>query len=200
MSAHDQLVEMMENYIAENKKFSEKKVKAAATRARAALQEIGKAVKERRKEIIEEKNAIQMSGEKLTINENGLVTHIENNTLSVDLSAYEAIEDLQYDYSSPYVLPALSPTEDIATSNIFSMSHDIDGKMRISGDDADIEINGVSLRQTLEDIQQRMAILQPNPELEKEFKELREIRQQYIKLERNLLEKKEMWETLNKDD
>mgnify|MGYP000397210034 FL=1 len=72
--------------------------------------------------------------------------------------------------------------------------------MRISGDDADIEINGVSLKQTLEDIQQRMAILQPNPELEKEFKELREIRQQYIKLERNLLEKKEMWETLNKDD
>ena len=58
MSAHDQLVEMMENYIAENKKFSEKKVKAAATRARAALQAIGKAVKERRKEIIEEKNAI----------------------------------------------------------------------------------------------------------------------------------------------
>ena len=48
----------MEAYIAENKKFSEKKVKAAATRARAALQAIGKAVKERRKEIIEEKAAI----------------------------------------------------------------------------------------------------------------------------------------------
>ena len=58
MSAHDILVEQMEAYIAENKKFSEKKVKAAATRARAALQSIGKAVKERRKEIIEEKAAI----------------------------------------------------------------------------------------------------------------------------------------------
>ena len=58
MSSHDKLIEMMENYVAENKKFSEKKVKAAATRARAALQEIGKAVKERRKEIIEEKNSI----------------------------------------------------------------------------------------------------------------------------------------------
>ena len=58
MSAHDQLVEMMENYIAATKKFTEKKVKAAAVRARAALQEIGKAVKERRKEIIEEKNNI----------------------------------------------------------------------------------------------------------------------------------------------
>ena len=141
-----------------------------------------------------------MSGEKLTINADGLVTHIENNTLSGDLSEYEAIEDLEFDYTSPPTYQSISPTEDIATNNIFSMSHDIDGKMRISGDDADIEINGISLKQTLEDIQQRMAILQPNPELEKEFKELREIRQQYIKLERNLLEKKEMWETLNKDD
>ncbi len=58
MSAHDELVKQMENYIAENKKFTEKKVKAAATRARASLQAIGKAVKERRKEIIEEKAAI----------------------------------------------------------------------------------------------------------------------------------------------
>ena len=136
-----------------------------------------------------------MSGERLTINKDGLVTHIDSDDYVVDAN---------YDYTSPpsYSFPtmAISPTEDIATSNIFSMSHDIDGKMRISGDDADIEINGISLKQTLEDIQQRMAILQPNPELEKEFKELREIRQQYIKLERNLLEKKEMWETLNKDD
>ena len=139
-----------------------------------------------------------MSGERLTINKDGLVTHIVNKTLSGNLSEYEAIEDMEYAYPPTY--QSISATEDIATSNIFSMSHDIDGKMRISGDDADIEINGISLKQTLEDIQQRMAILQPNPELEKEFKELREIRQQYIKLERNLLEKKEMWDTLNKDD
>jgi hypothetical protein len=132
-----------------------------------------------------------MSGERLTINKDGLVTHIDTG---------DCVVDENYDYTSPPTYQSISPTEDIATSNIFSMSHDIDGKMRISGDDADIEINGISLRQTLEDIQQRMAILQPNPELEKEFKELREIRQQYIKLERNLLEKKEMWETLNKDD
>lgn len=139
-----------------------------------------------------------MSGEKLTINENGLVTHI-----GVEDDDY--VVDANYDYtstyhSSPYMLPTLTPTEDVATSNIFSMSHDIDGKMRITGDEADIEINGVSLKQTLEDIQQRMAILQPNPELEKEFKELREIRQKYMQLERNLLEKKEMWDTLNKED
>jgi len=145
-----------------------------------------------------------MSGEKLTINDDGLVTHIENSTLSEDLSAYEAIEDLEYDFGggytyhqSPYVLPA---SEDITTSNIFSMSHDIDGKMRITGEDADIEINGVSLKDTLHSLQERMAILEPNPALEAEFKELRDIRQKYIELERNLLEKKQMWDTLNRDD
>ena len=132
-----------------------------------------------------------MSGERLTIGKDGLVTHIETG---------DQIVDANYDYSSPpnYQLPSMS--EDIGYHNIFSMSHDIDGKMRITGEDADIELNGISLKQTLDQLQERMAILQPNPELEKEFKELREIRQQYIQLEKNLLEKKEMWDTLNKDD
>ena len=130
-----------------------------------------------------------MSGEKLTINDDGSVTEIE-------FDDYDFGGGYTY-HPSPYVLPA---SEDIATSNIFSMSHDIDGKMRITGEDADIEINGVSLKDTLHSLQERMAILEPNPELETEFKELRDIRQKYIELERNLLEKKQMWDALNKDD
>lgn len=129
-----------------------------------------------------------MSGERLTINKDGLVTHIETEYTLKSLP----------DYTFPTM--AISPTQDIAQQNVFSMSHDVHGKMTVSGEDADIEINGVSLKQTLEDIQQRLAILQPNAELEKEFKELREIRQQYMQLERNLIEKKEMWDTLNRDD
>lgn len=58
MSSHDTLKEQMEIYLAENEKFSEKKVKAASTRARKALQEIAKACKARRAEITEEKNAL----------------------------------------------------------------------------------------------------------------------------------------------
>ena len=130
-----------------------------------------------------------MSGEKLTINDDGLVTEIE-------FDDYDFGGGYTY-HPSPYVLPV---SEDIATTNIFSMSHDIDGKMRITGEDADIEINGISLKDTLHNLQERMAILQPNPTLEAEFKELRDIRQKYIELERTLLEKKQMWETLNKDD
>ena len=58
MSAHDTLVEQFEAYLMEHAKFEEKGVKAAATLARAALQEIGGAVKASRKEIIEKKNSL----------------------------------------------------------------------------------------------------------------------------------------------
>ena len=130
-----------------------------------------------------------MSGERLTINTDGLVTNIETDD--------DYIVEAGYNYSQPHYI---QPSEDIGSNNIYSMSHDIDGKMRITGEDADIEINGISLKQTLHNLQERMAILEPNPALEAEFKELRELRQKYIQLERNLLEKKEMWDTLNRDD
>jgi GTP cyclohydrolase I len=58
MSTHDQLVEAFNNYIAENEKFTGKGVKAAAARARKALQEMSKGIKERRKEITAEKEAL----------------------------------------------------------------------------------------------------------------------------------------------
>jgi hypothetical protein len=55
---NDQLVEAFNTYLAENEKFTTKGVKASAARARKALQEISKAVKERRKEITAEKEAL----------------------------------------------------------------------------------------------------------------------------------------------
>jgi len=51
----------METYLAENEKFTGKGVKASATRARKALQEMGKLIKARRKEIIDEKAALTNS-------------------------------------------------------------------------------------------------------------------------------------------
>tara|TARA_Y100001937_G_C6863956_1_gene217583 strand:- start:249 stop:434 length:186 start_codon:yes stop_codon:yes gene_type:complete len=57
MSTTDEIKSQMETYLAENEKFAEKGVKASATRARKALQELGKLIKTRRKEILEEKAA-----------------------------------------------------------------------------------------------------------------------------------------------
>ena len=53
---HNSLLVLVEEYIENNEKFSDKGNKAAGTRARKALMEISKACKERRKEIQEAKN------------------------------------------------------------------------------------------------------------------------------------------------
>lgn len=58
MTIHEQIVQAFNNYLAEASTFDEKGVKAAATRARAALNDIGKLTKERRKEIQEKKNSM----------------------------------------------------------------------------------------------------------------------------------------------
>ena len=51
MAIHDELVSQFETYLAENKRFEEKGIKVARTRAKKALLEISKLCKERRKEI-----------------------------------------------------------------------------------------------------------------------------------------------------
>lgn len=58
VNVQEELIKQFETYIAENEKFTAKGVKAAAGRARKALQEIAKYVKLRRKEITDEKNAL----------------------------------------------------------------------------------------------------------------------------------------------
>jgi GTP cyclohydrolase I len=55
---HEAIKAAFDSYLAENEKFTQKGVKASAARARKALQEMGKAIKERRKEITAEKEAL----------------------------------------------------------------------------------------------------------------------------------------------
>ena len=54
---HEQIMTEIQTYSEENGKFTEKGVKASATRARKALAKLSKLIKARRKEIQEVKNA-----------------------------------------------------------------------------------------------------------------------------------------------
>ena len=54
---HEQIMTEIQAYSEENQKFTEKGVKASATRARKALANLSKLIKARRKEIQEVKNA-----------------------------------------------------------------------------------------------------------------------------------------------
>lgn len=70
--------------------------------------------------------------------------------------------------------------------------------IQLQGEDADIVINDKSLMKTLEGIEQRLGMLCPNPTLEAEWDELRELGLAYRKLEAELLEKNKMWKALQK--
>ena len=66
----------------------------------------------------------------------------------------------------------------------------------LNGDDADIRINGISLTDVLKNIEQRLNILRPNAELEAEWSQLRELGDQYRRLEPELKEKSLVWNNL----
>lgn len=70
--------------------------------------------------------------------------------------------------------------------------------VELSGPNADVRINGVSLNQTLQGIQQRLCLLLPNPALEAEWAQLRDLGVQYRQLEAELLEKHRAWAILKK--
>jgi len=70
------------------------------------------------------------------------------------------------------------------------------GRMSLRGDKADIDINGKSLKDWMEKVEERLNILTPNPELEKEWDELRRLGERYRKLEKKCKEKAEVWNKL----
>ena len=73
---------------------------------------------------------------------------------------------------------------------------DTGGRISLAGKDADIEINGVSLSSRLDGIEQRLAILRPNPDLEQQWDQLRELGDRYRQMEQELQEKTKAWDVL----
>jgi hypothetical protein len=72
----------------------------------------------------------------------------------------------------------------------------IDGDGLTMKDGADIKIGGKSLTEAIEKIEERLAILKPNPELEERWEQLKELRKQYVELEKDLLEKEKLMKIL----
>lgn len=85
--------------------------------------------------------------------------------------------------------------------NLQGTSLHIRGDAEFEGDvnfQGDIAIKGKSIRESLENIEERLAILRPNEELEVKWDNLRELRKQYMELEAEIIEKEKMWAILKK--
>jgi hypothetical protein len=60
----------------------------------------------------------------------------------------------------------------------------------------DITIGGKSLTKAIEQIEERLGILHPNPALEERWDKLKDLRKQYMEMEKDLLEKEKIMKIL----
>ena len=64
--------------------------------------------------------------------------------------------------------------------------------------DGEVTIKGKNIADMFSKIEERLAILHPNPELEDRWKELQSLREAYVELEREIIEKERVWAILKK--
>jgi len=73
------------------------------------------------------------------------------------------------------------------------------GRISIKGENADLDINGVSLKETLVSIQEMLGVMKMDPALETEFEELRAAGERYRELRERFQEQKAVWDTLKRE-
>lgn len=95
-----------------------------------------------------------------------------------------------YTYASPNTVPSWTGTS--------TLSVEQSGTIELRGENPDIKMNGKSMVAWMEKVEERLNILTPNPELEKEWDDLRRLGQRYRALEKKCKEKAQMWEALKK--
>ena len=73
--------------------------------------------------------------------------------------------------------------------------------LKVNGDadiTGELTVQGVKLSDRLDKIDERLAILHPNPELEDKWDELKELGKRYKELEQEIIEKEKVWTILKK--
>jgi hypothetical protein len=73
--------------------------------------------------------------------------------------------------------------------------------LKVNGDadfDGEVTIKGKNIADMFSKIEERLAILHPNPELEDRWDELKELRKRYKELEQEIIEKEKVWAILKK--
>ena len=130
--------------------------------------------------------------------------------LTAAQSATGGIHQVGHIGLNPNVYTTNSPYQNLTTTGTsvnsiignsgtdYNMKVEQSGQIDIRGEKADIRINGKSMNKWMEQVEQRLNILSPNPELEKEWDDLRRLGERYRKLEKKCQEKAQMWAALKK--
>lgn len=121
---------------------------------------------------------------------------------NLDASFYSTASSSSYNYNYNNTMGGISP---LSINDIITLGSDTDfSTTKIQGNlninDGDINIRGVSLSDRLSKIEERLGVLVPNPELEADYEKLQKLGKQYRRLEKKLLEQKQTWEILKRDE
>jgi len=130
----------------------------------------------------------------------GQITAAQSATGGIHQMGHIGLSPNVYTNNSPYqTLTTTGTGLNIGSSATdYNMKVEQSGQIDIKGEKADIRINGKSMNKWMEQVEQRLNILTPNPELEKEWDDLRRLGERYRKLEKKCQEKAKMWEALKK--
>jgi hypothetical protein len=122
-----------------------------------------------------------------------------NNTTSfpntVTITAPNTVPNYGY-YTGTSTTTGVNPIWTINPSNTSNTN-----QLTVKGDaefEGEVTIKGKSLLDTIESLEKRLGLLQPNPKLEGRWEELKELGERYRALEKEILEKEKMWAILQK--
>ena len=130
--------------------------------------------------------------DKITLSSVGAVGSSNTDWMTASITNTGAVSGTIY--PGPYTINASNVTgiaNPWLTQSPFSAP-----KIQLNGDGADVEVNGESLMATLSIIKERLNYLQVNPELEAEWLELKQLGDQYRKLEQHIRDKQATWDKL----
>lgn len=91
--------------------------------------------------------------------------------------------------------PTWGITDTLTLGNITSTPLKVQGDAEIEGN---LKLGGKNINKLLDKIEERLAILHPNEELEDRWEELKELSRRYKELEKDILEKEKIYNILKK--
>lgn len=120
-----------------------------------------------------------------------------NTTISLGAS----LNPVQPNYSNTFAnIPSISIQDSNNWGTITGIySHNQSNGLTVQGNaefNGNVKIKGKDVLELFEKIEERLAILQPNTELESEWEELKSLGEQYRKLEAHIKEKMVVWDKL----
>lgn len=110
---------------------------------------------------------------------------------NIDLSVFTST-------SSIWNPSSISLDDMIISGNPSDRSMTVSGNVNVN--DGDININGISLSDRLNKMEERLGILRPHPELEKDFENLKKLGERYRKLEKKISEQMKTYNILKEDN